>query len=470
MSLRPYQEAQLNCARDRLRAGVKRLLLQLPTGGGKTVMAAEMLGGAMLRGKRSWFVVHRRELLSQTSATFAAAGIRHGFIATDFPVDPDAPVQLCGIQTLGNRLMTVDKPDFIVWDEAHHAIAASWSRVMNCYPDAISVGLSATPERLDGSGLDAHFDELVLGPTTAQLIADGWLSKYRYFAPGTPDLAGVRTTGGDFNRGDIAKVMGNAALIGDVVSTYLRLAPGKQGIIFAVDREHSRTIAGEFRAAGIRALNVDGSMKSAEREDAVAAFRRGDVTILTNCELFGEGFDVPGIAYCGLARPTQSLALHLQQVGRALRVMPGKSEAIICDHAGNAFRHGMPDDERQWTLKGRKRRRAATGPSDALPIRQCNECFRVSPSSANECLGCGFVFPARPRPVVEASGELTELERIRAKHLAVQRRKDEERQCQTYADFFELAKARGYEGASGWAYNKMRVRGAYRAKFARRAG
>ena len=450
---------------------MKRLLLQLPTGGGKTVMAAEMLGGAALKGKRAWFVVHRKELLDQTSRTFAAGGIEHGFIATDFPANPFAPVQLCGIQTLANRLMTVEAPDFIVWDEAHHAVSSTWSRVMNIYPNARHVGLTATPQRLDGRGLDDHFDEIITGPTVRQLIEAGHLSRYRYYAPGQPDLAGCRVTAGDFNRGDLSSIMGDAALIGDMVATYQRKAPGLQGIIFAVDTEHSRTIAGEFRSAGIKAEHVDGQMKKAERAARVQAFRAGELQILTNCELFGEGFDVPNVSYVGLARPTQSLTLFLQQVGRALRVMPGKDAAIICDHAGNAFRHGMPDDDRQWTLQGRKKaKRGPSGPSDALPIRQCAECYQVSASTVAVCPGCGTAFPARERPVEFASGELFELERAITKKREAEQRKAEERACKSVADFIALGVKRGYNNPRGWALNQIRVRQQYRGGWQRRAG
>ena len=471
MALRGYQEALLDGARARLRAGVARLLLQLPTGGGKTVLAAEMLGGAARKGLRSWFVVHRKELLDQTSRTFAAMGIDHGFIATDYPINPRAPVQLCGIHTLANRLVSVDPPDLIVWDEAHHAVAGTWSRVMNVLPSARHIGLTATPERLDGRGLKDHFDEMLLGPTTAELIAEGHLSPYRYFAPGQPDLLGVRTTAGDFNRGDLAKVMEDKGLIGDVVASYQRHASGMQGIVFAVDTEHSRLLAGEFRAAGILAEHVDGSMKKAERGAKVEAFRRGEIAILTNCELFGEGFDVPAVSYVGLARPTQSLSLHLQQVGRALRVLPGKSHAIICDHAGNAFRNGLPDDDRTWTLEGRKKGKGrAVGPSDALSIRQCTECYQVSPSTASECPGCGFVFPVRSRTPETGDGELFELTRIEAAKQQRERRKREERECKTLEEFTALGERRGYANPSGWAYNQVRMRHQYAARFRRRAG
>jgi DNA repair protein RadD len=250
VALRGYQTEDLERVRARLRAGARRVLLQQPTGAGKTVLAAEMLGGAAKRDIKSWFVVHRRELLDQTSVKFTEAGIPHGFMASGYPVNGFAPVQLCAIDTLARRLEEADTPGFIVPDEAHHMVAATWSRCLSGHETAKTVGLTATPERLDGRGLREHFDELVVGPSVKRLIADGWLSPYRYFAPGEPDLAGCKVLGGDFNRGDIARVMQDASLVGDVVATYLKLAAGLQGIVYGVDRQHSRDLADAFNAAG----------------------------------------------------------------------------------------------------------------------------------------------------------------------------------------------------------------------------
>lgn len=427
-------------------------------------MAATMLDGAARRGKRAWFVVHRKELIDQTGKTFRDVGIRHGFIAQDMPIDPTAPVQLCGIHTLGNRLTKVEAPDVIVWDEAHHAIAASWARVMNVFPNAVHIGLSATPQRLDGRGLGEHFDELICGPSVSMLIERGFLSPYRYFAPGRPDLSGVRMVGGDYNRGELGAAMDKAALVGDVVEHYQRLAAGQQGIVFAVSVEHSKHIAAAFIAAGVAAAHVDGSMKPNERKAIVEGFRAGHVRVMTNVDLFGEGFDVPGLVYCGLARPTKSLALHLQQVGRALRVMAGKREAIICDHAGNAFLHGLPDEERKWSLVGRKKGAGSGAGGDAFPIRQCLDCYQISRSNVSVC-PCGSAFPVRDRAPEKIDDDLYELKRgeLAAADAAKEARKAEERACATLADWEALARARGYK--PGWAKYQWE----FRQKFKRRA-
>lgn len=435
-----------------------------------TVMAAMMLGGSAQRGQASQFIVHRKELIQQTSATFAAVGIPHGFIASGMPVNGSQPVQLAGIQTLVNRLDLARVPQLCVWDECHHLTAGMWDRVFQQYPNAFHIGLTATPQRLDGRGLADHFDVMVLGPSVRQLIDRGYLSPFEYYAPGKPDLVGVHTVAGDFNRGEVAGAMDKPKLVGDIVEHYQRLAAGQQGIVFAAGREHSRHIAEAFASEGIRAAHVDGSMNDNDRHRAVEGFRRGDIQLLSNVDLFGEGFDVPGLVYAGLARPTKSLALHLQQVGRSLRVMEGKANAIICDHAGNAFLHGMPDDPRHWTLEGRAKSTRASGPSDALGVHSCPECYRVTHSTVPVCPQCGYEFPIKARNPAWEEGELFRLDGVASKEAAAQARKDEERACKTAAELMRLGIERGYKNPSGWARQKIELRQRWKggSRFAKR--
>lgn len=461
LELRDYQNVLIEGARANIRAGVKRQVLVAPTGSGKTVLAAFMQGSVAKRGARSWFVVHRKEIIDQTAVTFRQVGIDHGFVVAGERTDRAPLVHLCGVQTLANRLADLDPPELIVWDECHHVAAASWATIMQQFPNALHIGLSATPERLDGKGLKEFFDRLVVGPTTGELIRRGFLAPYRYFAPVQPDLTGVATVAGDFNRGQLADAMNKPQIIGDAVEHYQRLVPGRRAIVFAVSRDHSRDIVERFNAEGIAALHVDGAMPKGERKEAFDRFRSGDVKVLSNVDLAGEGVDIPAIEAAILLRPTKSLSLYLQQVGRALRLFEGKSDAVILDHASNAMVHGLPDDDRQWSLEGRKRgTRAANGPSDALPIRQCLDCYMVSPSSAEHCPGCGVVFPARPRPACHEEGELFELERIAAKSAAVAARKAEERACGSLEDWMRLGKQRGYK--SGWAIYQWKLRQRWR--------
>lgn len=474
LTLRDYQNDMLEQARAHFRQGARRVLLQLATGGGKTAMALSMMAGSAARGQTSHFHVHRKELVKQTSATFSENGLEHGFVAAGWPMNGHARVVLAGVQTLVTRLDQVPPPEFVITDECHHITASTWERIFERYQDARHIGLSATPERLDGTGLQKFYDVMVKGPSTGELIRLGYLSPYKYFAPGVPDLVGCRTAAGDFNRKDIGELMNNQKIIGDVVDHYLRLARGKQGVLFAVNREHSRAMVDALVGEGVKAAHVDGETPDKERDRLDAAFRAGDIEVLSNVDLFGEGYDVPGLEYVGLVRPTKSLALFLQQVGRGLRIFPGKLQAVIADHAGNAFQHGMPDDRRMWSLEGRKKRISAS--ADATPIRQCPTCYMVSYSTVRVCPGCGYEHATVHVPIAHEKGELFELERgvqlsekKAAAELEKKRRKQEERDARTYGELYELAKARGYANPSGWARMRVQLRQNPAQRYARRA-
>lgn len=452
-SLRPYQQDIIAQARDLIRAGEKSILLQAPTGAGKTALCAHMLGTAAQRGSTAWFIVHRRELIKQSARTFHRVGIPHGIVSAGFQGDGRLPVQICGVQTLAQRHAKMRRPRLIVWDECHHVAAASWAKIHEAYPDAIHIGLSATPERLDGTGLGRWFRNIVTGPSVSWLIEQGYLASYRLFAPSRPDLGVVHTRMGDFVRSEAAAAMDRPSITGDAVSHYRKLALGKRAVVFATSVEHSRHVVAQFRAAGVSAEHVDGESDPRERDAALARFERGETLVLSNVELFGEGVDIPGIECAILLRPTQSLSLYLQQVGRALRPAPGKDEAIILDHAGNALRHGLPDDDRDWSLEGAKRSGRKRDPDD-IPVKSCPKCFTVVRSVVQRC-ACGHVWVVQGREVETVDGELVEvdpdmLRRVRAK---------EQASARTLEDLIALGSARGYKNPAAWAAHIFRARG-----------
>ena len=452
MNLRPYQTELIDAARAHLVAGRRRVLIQAPTGAGKTALTAYMLGQSAARGRRSWFIVHRRELILQSHRAFARAGISAGIIGAGFPTDLRHLVQIAGIQTLARRHRLLPDPAIIVWDEAHHIAAGQWSEIYAAY-DCHHIGLSATPSRLDGTGLGQWFDEIVQGPSVSDLIADGWLSPFRLFAPFRPDLSGVRTRAGDYARDGLEDALDKPSITGDAVSHYRRLADGRRAVVFAVSVEHSRHVAAAFLQAGIRAAHVDGTTPAAERDATMRAFCDGDLRVLCNVDLFGEGVDVPGIECAILLRPTQSLSLYLQQVGRALRPAPGKAEAIILDHAGNALRHGLPDDPRQWSLEGKRRSRRQRDAED-VPVKHCPACFRVLASVARVC-PCGHQFVPAFREIKTVDGVLQEMHHsdLRRSHAR------EQGKAQTLDDLIRLGASRGYKNPAAWAryvYNARR--------------
>jgi len=447
--LRPYQQEIVSGCRDAFRSGLRSALVQLATGGGKTVLGSFMVQGSSQRGLTCWWLVHRRELLKQASQTFHGLGIDHGFISGGCSSDPYNRVQIGSVQTVARRLATLPEPGMIVFDEAHHLGAAQWQQVYEAFPRAKIVGLTATPWRLDGKGLGNWFETMIQGPTVADLMQAGSLSKYRLFAPSTPDTSAVATAMGDFKKNDLASVMDKPSITGDAVQHYTKLAHGRRAVAFACSIEHSRNVVAQFRAAGIPAEHVDGQMDHGERDAAVARFTAGETLILSNADLLGEGFDVPAIEAAILLRPTQSLSLHLQQVGRALRPAPGKFEALILDHAGNSLRHGLPDDDREWSLADREKRKKAA-PSE-VAVRQCPSCFRVY-TPAPKCPGCGRQAEVAAREVEQVEGQLSEIDVARVQH----QRKMEERDCRSLEDFQRLGAARGYK--PGWATIRFQAR------------
>lgn len=457
--LRDYQQDIVTQARQAFRAGERTVLIQLPTGGGKTVLGSFMVQGSSAKGLCCWWLVHRRELLNQASRTFYEMGIPHGFISGGRSSDPAQRVQIGSVQTVARRLDRLPPPDVIVFDEAHHLGAAQWQQIFEAYRDAKVIGLSATPWRLDGKGLGHWFSTMILGPSPADLMARGSLSNYRLFAPSTPDTSSVATQMGDFKKNDLSAVMDKPSITGDAVQHYRRLAPGKRAVAFACSIEHSLHVVEQFRGSGIAAEHVDGQMDHNERDAIISRFVAGQTLVLSNADLLGEGFDVPAIEAAILLRPTQSLSLHLQQVGRALRPAPGKTEAIILDHAGNSIRHGLPDDEREWTLDDREKRKKK-GDEATVAVRQCVKCFRVY-SPAPHCPGCGYAPPTISREVEQKDGVLAEIDpaAIRAA------RKQEERRAGSVEELTQIGIKRGYKNPAGWARNYFAAREGARSRF-----
>lgn len=449
VELRPYQQDVIDRARQAYGAGERAVLMVMPTGAGKTMTASTVVHGAAAKRNATWWLTHRRELAGQASRTFYGLGIPHGTIQSGHVSDPHALVQVASIQTIARRVKDLPPPDLIVFDECHHIGAASWDALFHAFPSARVLGLTATPWRLDGQGLGRWFGAMVEGPDTRTLIDEGSLADYRLFAPATPDLSGVATAAGDYQRGALARAMDKPTIVGDAIAHYRQLCDGKRAVVFAAGVQNSQGIVEQFRAAGIPAQHVDGSMSPEERDAAVERFRRGETLILSNADLFGEGFDVPAIEAAILLRPTKSLSLYLQQVGRALRPAPGKDRAIILDHAGNSMVHGLPDDAREWSLADREKRRRSD--PVAVTVRQCTECFFVyRPRPA--CPQCGHAPPVAAREIEQVDGTLAEVERAQAQRA----RRLEERDCVTLDDWQALARQRGHR--NGWAFHRWQAR------------
>lgn len=448
-ALRGYQADLIDKTRRAL-SHHRRVLMQLPTGGGKTVIAATMLGNTAERGGSAWFIVHRKELVDQTSRTLEQVGIPHGFVAAGRPPTYHMPVLVCSVQTLARRIDRIiakyGAPSLVVWDEAHHCAAGTWRTVADACPQAFHVGLTATPQRLDGKGLNGMFNALVPGPSMTWLIEEGFLAPYRVFTHDAPDLSGLRNRGADFDMSDAGKLMSESVIVGDAVEHYREICPGAQAVAFCCNIEHAIATRDAFLAGGVVAEELDGNATPQHRQDVVRAFRRGEIRVLTSVDLFGEGFDLPELTASILLRPTQSLGLYMQQVGRCLRTAPGKREAIILDHAGNIDRHGLPCAERSWSLAGRPKR---TG---TAPTKTCGNCFAQVAAAVPACPCCGHKFEGEPREINEVEGRLVELD------VAAMRRdrKKEEAMCKTFEELQALGRARGYK--PGWARFRWEAR------------
>lgn len=432
--------------------GCRSILLQAPTGSGKTLLTAHMLKTCAARGQRAIFVVHRRELVKQSIAAFGQVGLDHGVIAAGWWESPRKPVQIASAQTLIRRHHKYAKPNLVIWDEAHHLGAQSWQKLHAQYPMAYHIGLTATPVRLDGKGLGTFFERILCGPSVSWLIENKYLSSYKLFAPSLIETNGLSIRMGDFSKEELATVSDKPTITGDAISHYKRLASGKRALVFCVSIQHSQHVVAQFQAAGISAAHIDGETDQEVRDATIEKFKQGSIKVLSNVELFGEGFDIPSVEVGILLRPTQSLGLYLQQIGRTLRPSEGKTTALILDHAGNCQRHGFPDDEREWSLSVSQTNRRS---EDSAPsVRICPSCFAAQRSGSLVCLFCGFVAPGKPREVTEKEGELHEID----PQIIRSQRAREQGTAGDFTSLVALGKSRGYKAPWAWAKHVMNAR------------
>ncbi len=352
--LRDYQSDLLDRVFQSWSTGDRRVMLQLPTGGGKTICFSHLVQIFVANGKTVLVLAHRQELITQAADKITEMiGIEPGIIKAGYKPDYSLPIQVASVQSLTRRLSHCPQFDLAVIDEAHHATATSYRSILEYFPLSLLLGVTATPIRLDGSGFRGLFDELVCGVMVKELIEMGNLSPFKYFAPEcSMSLVGVRKRGGDYSAEQIETVNPSESVAADCLKAYADYLQDKQVVIFAVSVAHSQAIAASFAANNITAAHLDGSSSGDVRSLTMAAFRAGKIKVLTNCALFDEGLDIPGLEGVILARPTASLGRYLQMVGRALRPSPSKEYASIIDLAGNWERHGLPDDDRAWSLDG----------------------------------------------------------------------------------------------------------------------
>lgn len=414
-TLRDYQKAAVDDIEAALDEGEK-VLYVLPTGGGKTVILAKIIERAVQADKRVLILTHRREILKQTSLKVS---VEHGLIQAGLNIDLTYPVQIAGVQTLWARCMRTDKlplpaADLIFIDEAHHIAARTWKLILDAYPNARRIGLTATPCRGDGRGLGNYFTKIVEGPQIPELIKLKHLVPTVYFAPADPDLKGVETRQGDYAISQLSDRMNRDDLVGDIVSNWLKYAERRKTLVFCVDVAHSVHIRDEFLKSGIRAEHLDGSTPKDERDAILARLACGDTEVVCNCAVLTEGLDIPTIGCIVLGRPTKQMGLFRQMAGRGLRPAPDKRNLILIDHSGAVYRHGLLEDRIEWTLSTDNRAQNPTHESrdrqTTSRLVECSQCAALR-TGGEACPHCGFLPKRRPEPVIFREGQLARVDR-----------------------------------------------------------
>ena len=439
--LRDYQEELYRKTVEAFRAGYKRPLVVAPCGAGKSYLFAEMIknthGEALV-------LTHRQELKAQHEALFEALGIKN--------------VRVAMILTEANRLGIYPIPALIITDEAHLSRSNSWMKVIRHY-NTWTVGFTATPVRLDGKPLGDIFDILIEGVDTKWLIQHERLSPFEYYAPTLIETEGLRKVAGDYVVSDLEQLMSERAIYGNVIDCYGKFAEGERSICYCVSVKHAERTAEAFCAAGIKAESISAGTPAKRREKIMDAFRAGEITVLCNVGIISEGVSIDEVSCCMLLRPTESIALGIQQMMRCMRYLPGKRAKII-DFVGNYTRIGLPDEEREWSLTKTLKPRRQINEGGDFYIRSCPECFMTF-KTAPVCPFCGAEYPLHPREL--KAHEEIELKRITEEEAArvaeiKKASRIEQGRANTFEELVKLGKKRGYKNPAFWAANVMRGR------------
>lgn len=445
--LRDYQKKCVSELKQSIFAGAKRPIIQLPTGGGKTKIAAAVVRGARNKGNRVIFCVPAISLIDQTVQSFYDEGLTDvGVIQANHPLtDYAKPIQVASIQTLQSRsLGKIPHADVVVVDEAHKLFKflPRWMAAWNSTP---FIGLSATPWT---RGLGKYYDDLIVAATTQELIDKNYLSPFRVFAPSHPDLSGVKTVAGDYHEGQLSEAMNQGALVADVVKTWQEHGEDRPTLCFGVDRAHAKSLQARFQAAGVSTGYIDAFTDLEARKAIAKQFHAGEIRVVCNvgCLTTGVDWDVRCIVLC---RPTKSEILFTQIIGRGLRTAEGKEDCLILDHSDTHLRLGFVTDIYHEKLDdGKERTASKTERQEPLP-KECKSCHFLKPPKVHQCPACGFK-PEKQSDVEHIDGELKEL---RAKRKLNREYSSEEKRS-FYGQLKEYGRTMAYK--PGWADNKYK--------------
>lgn len=438
--LHGYQRALVDKARKSYLGGYKSPCVVAPCGAGKSIIIAEVVRMTTANKKRVLFLVHRGELIEQIKETLIKNEVDMDF------------VQLGMIQTIVRRLDKTKKPGLIVTDENHHGMADSYRKIYDYYDDVLRLGFTATPIRLNGSGLGDVNDILLEEVDAEWLIENGFLSPYKYYAPKLIKTEDLKLNNlKEFSNSSINEAIDKNTIYGDVIKHYKDLADGEQAIAYCHNIVASKDTAEAFNNVGIKAMHIDAKTPKAERKDIIEQFRKGEVKLLSNVDLIGEGFDVPDCSTVIMLRPTQSLSLFIQQSMRGMRYKPNKT-SIIIDHVDNCSRHGLPDSKREWSLKAKK-----TGEGNKVFVKQCENCFAAYQAELKECPLCGFKPTVKKSETEYELDESATLEEVNKEEFKIRLDFREPKDCKDMKEMYELAKNRGYK--RGWAFHQGKLLG-----------
>ncbi len=472
--LRDYQQNAVQDIRLAFREKHQRVILVLATGAGKTVVFSHIALNAAMKGNRVLILAHRDQLIKQASRKLTDNSLRHGIIMAGYTPDYAAKVQLASVQTLVRRLAKVRfEPDLIVIDECHLSAAASYIKILEHYPNSLVLGVTGSPCRLDNKPLGREhggvYDHMVTGISIRQLIDRGFLVRPVVYAPAEQiDLSGIRKSMGDYNTEELAAVVDKPKLIGDAVDQYQKICPGKPAVAWCVTVQHAQHVADEFNARGITAVMLCGEHDGPYRDETLRKLATGEVQVVTFVGILVEGVDVPEIAAVLLLRPTMSLASYLQVIGRGLRPADGKDCCFVLDHAGLSFKHGLADEEREWSLDwGEKKKKGKKkAAEEKVDVIQCEKCYAVfspdagklaatkrtmeDPAFKGECCcpNCGAEVKRKGRKLEQQEGELQEITPEMAERMRKSKR-NEVNSARTLEELLRIAAQRGY--SSGWA-------------------
>lgn len=438
IQLRPYQSEAIDELRRCIASGMRRIILNLFMAGGKTLIASAIIMAALERGNRSLFLAHRRELIKQCFCELVRNGVpphEIGIIMAGVPssasmslfsaldhglsdddlwklfarVRPGAPIQIGSIDSFRGR--SRPPAHIVIIDECHRSLARSYLVLLEYYPTSIFIGLTATPVRTDGRGLGEYYQHIIKVTSPTFLIKEGYLVEPTIWTvphDRLPDLSKVKSKAGDYDEEELAAVMDSSTLMGDIVDHYERRASGIRTVGFATNIKHSQHLVTRFLERGIPSEHVDGETPTEQRDAIFRRLSSGETLVLWNVDICTEGWNMPCVKVCIDAAPTQSLRKDLQRKGRVLRKYRDE-QPIILDHAGNCIRHGLPHEDREYSLEGKKKRQK----SDAVPSVKTCECLAVLASNVRQCPMCGHVFAPGPgrRELTEEAGELVQVQR-----------------------------------------------------------